>query len=59
MATAWQVFRVGCTEANGYRVTVALVYDIELSESQRFHPSGPQKDCRESIARRRSPAQEQ
>jgi hypothetical protein len=59
MAAARQVFRVGCTEADGYRVTVALVYDIKLSESQRFHPSAPQKDRRESIARRRSPPQEQ
>jgi hypothetical protein len=42
MATARQVLRVGRTKANGYRITVALVYDIKLGEFQRFHPSASQ-----------------
>jgi hypothetical protein len=56
MATALTVFRFGCAEANGYRVILRFVDDIELNEFHRVHWLGScverGAEGRETIANR-------
>ena len=46
MAAALTVFRLGCAEANGYRVPVRFVGDVKLNEFHLVDPSGSRKERR-------------